>query len=325
MIWSSSEYGGARCDGLSWRVRHAPGWSTAWCSYARRTRWSTAPGQNSMALDTRSTRSLAIPPRQLGYSLRPDAPDRSRSRDLRRATSGAPRRLASDEGDRSEHLSASLQLTGHDRQLTNDRGRQTATQAVTHSVEQRRTDSAGLAAHDHQGRVKHRTDTGERLTYRATAVAEDALRTGVAGGGQANRILQREPSTVPMGQRFHQRPATGHRLEAASTSATTDRAVRSHYDVTEFAGRVVTAAEQMTVEDQPGTQAVRDHDVDEVVDAASGAEGPLCDRAEVRVITHQYGRAEPIPQFAGDVHPSPVCQKGRAADVRAGRMNRRGH
>src|ERR1035437_7313019 len=40
MIWSSSEYGGSHCDGLNWRVRHARSWSTAWCSFARRTRWS---------------------------------------------------------------------------------------------------------------------------------------------------------------------------------------------------------------------------------------------------------------------------------------------
>jgi hypothetical protein len=53
-----------RCDGLIWRARRAWSWSPGWCSYGRRTRWSSDAAGLACSADGRKLKDDTIDPRE---------------------------------------------------------------------------------------------------------------------------------------------------------------------------------------------------------------------------------------------------------------------
>jgi len=77
---------------------------------------------------------------------------------------------------------------------------------------------------------------------------------------------------------------------------------------------------QATAEDQTATDALTQHHVHEVVDGGSGAEAPLGERPERRVVPDVDREPGPLTQNAGDVDAAPVQSLrtlGRRARVKA--------
>ena len=110
------------------------------------------------------------------------------------------------------------------------------------------------------------------------------------------------------------------RLEAAARPAPTDLAVADNREVAELPGGPRRARVQATAEDQTATDALTQHHVHEVVDSGSGAEAPLGERPERRVVPDVDREPGPLTQNAGDVDAAPVQSLrtlGRRARVKA--------
>ena len=96
-----------------------------------------------------------------------------------------------------------------------------------------------------------------------------------------------------------------HQLgEASPTSADAEGAVLliAHLDVGQFARKTRGPAVEAAAEDQAGTDPVAEHDVDQAVQPAAGAEGELPESSEVGVVLGHHRDVEIPPQgFEVDV------------------------
>src|SRR5258708_19672379 len=88
--------------------------------------------------------------------------------------------------------------------------------------------------------------------------------------------------------------------------------------VADLAGGAGGAAQQLSVDDQPRTDAGRDLYVDEVRALAAGAPGELGKGAEVSVVLDLDRHVQAVVHLAADAHADPARQDGR----RPGRASR---
>ena len=97
-----------------------------------------------------------------------------------------------------------------------------------------------------------------------------------------------------------------HRLDAAAVAAAADLAVLADLDVADLPGDAAGAAVQPAAEDDPGTDAAGDLEVDHVVAAARAALVQLGERAEVGVVVGVHGYAEPPLELLAGQQPLPA-------------------
>ena len=82
------------------------------------------------------------------------------------------------------------------------------------------------------------------------------------------------------------------RLDVADPPTATSRAVKRHRQVAELAGHAVRAMEDLSSRHDGSTDARRDGQVDEVVEATRGAKGALAEGCHVRVAIQERREAE---------------------------------
>ena len=95
-----------------------------------------------------------------------------------------------------------------------------------------------------------------------------------------------------------QRVGRGDRLEAAAVAAAANGALGADADVAELACEAGDAAMEPAVDHDAGADARRDHHVDDVREAAAGAERELGESAEVRVVVDRDVEVEPRRELA---------------------------
>ena len=188
-----------------------------------------------------------------------------------------------------------------------------------------------VAADDQQLRVEHVHERRGGLADRAPGVGDHAPAAEVALARQPHDRAPVEAVAVAAPQQLGQRVGAGDGLQAAAVAAAADRAVGVDEHVAELAGEALRAAVQAAVEHQPGADARRDHQVDEVLGVAPGAERGLGQRGEVGVVVDEDRQLEPAVHLVGGGDADPAGQdRGRADDAgrrggsgRAGTCRRR--
>jgi hypothetical protein len=111
-----------------------------------------------------------------------------------------------------------------------------------------------------------------------------------------------------------QHGAPDERLEAPAVAAPAERTVVGHDHVPDLPCDARASVEHVAADDEPAADAVRHAQVDDVPATPGRTEAHLRERAEVDVVVHVDGDAEPLLEDLGDDDAVPAAQDADRRD-----------
>ena len=116
--------------------------------------------------------------------------------------------------------------------------------------------------------------------------------------------------------------AASHRLDAPMVSASAQRASGLNHDMPDLAGDPMGARVELTPKQEPGADAGRDGDIDQLAGTTAGAATMLTERSQVRIVMKKARNAGCVGEDAVERHVAKAWQVGRADDKTGGWINR---
>ncbi len=205
---------------------------------------------------------------------------------------------------------------------------------LAQGIQQQVAQPRQVAAQDHQGRVHEVQGAGHGPAQVHRGLASHLQGQGIARQGRVLDLAggwapARQGAVGVLGGQFAHAIDQGLRAhegdQAALQAADAGLAVGVDGDVADLAGDPRGAPVDLAADDVPRAHARGDLDVDEVVDVAARAPPVLGQGAQVGVVVHQQGHAEPGGQAVQAQALLPGGQHHAGQAVRMSRVHGRGH